>query len=485
MKLNTSFKKFKQLHKKKCSQAIHLSYKCNNYAFIENLYKFILVQKNSFIFESVEKGKIRGRYTIIGFNPDKIFNIKKNVIIEDDFKKKKIINKNILKYLNNLFQNFKVKSSKELPRMSSMLVGYFSYDIIRLIENIPNKCKDDLKIPDIRLMRPKNLIIYDNVKRKIFYIENIYNDQKIYDYPSEYEKIKNTLNELRYYGNIPLPENFHINNKKINIKSNISKSKFKSIVRKAKTYIKKGDIFQVVLSQRFSAEIKKPPLEIYNTLRKSNPSPFMFYFNYDDFQVLGSSPEILVRLVNGEVTIRPIAGTRPRGKNPKEDKKLTAELLNDPKELSEHLMLLDLGRNDVGKVSKANSVKVTERFKVEKYSHVMHIVSNVIGKLRKNLSLFETFLSGFPAGTVSGAPKIRAMEIIDELEVSKRKLYAGGIGYFTANQEFDTCIALRTALIKNKKIYVQAGAGVVADSKPESEYKETINKAKALMQAIY
>ena len=485
MKLNTSFKKFKKLHKKKYSQAVHLSYKCNNYAFIENLYKFILVQKNSFIFESVEKGKIRGRYTIIGFNPDKIFNIKKNVIIEDDFKKKKIINKNILKYLNNLFQNFKVKSSKELPRMSSMLVGYFSYDIIRLIENIPNKCKDDLKIPDIRLMRPKNLIIYDNVKRKIFYIENIYNDQKIYDYPSEYEKIKNTLNELRYYGNIPLPENFHINNKKINIKSNISKSKFKNIVRRAKTYIKKGDIFQVVLSQRFSAEIKKPPLEIYNTLRKSNPSPFMFYFNYDDFQVLGSSPEILVRLVNGEVTIRPIAGTRPRGKNPKEDKKLTAELLNDPKELSEHLMLLDLGRNDVGKVSKANSVKVTEKFKVEKYSHVMHIVSNVIGKLRKNLSLFETFLSGFPAGTVSGAPKIRAMEIIDELEVSKRKLYAGGIGYFTANQEFDTCIALRTALIKNKKIYVQAGAGVVADSKPESEYKETINKAKALMQAIY
>ena len=211
----------------------------------------------------------------------------------------------------------------------------------------------------------------------------------------------------------------------------------------------------------------------------------MFYFNYDDFQVLGSSPEILVRLVNGEVTIRPIAGTRPRGKNTKEDKKLTDELLNDPKDLSEHLMLLDLGRNDVGKVSKANSVKVTEKFKVEKYSHVMHIVSNVIGKLRKNLSLFETFLSGFPAGTVSGAPKIRAMEIIDKLEISKRKLYAGGIGYFTANQEFDTCIALRTALIKNKKIYVQAGAGVVADSKPESEYKETINKAKALMQAIY
>ena len=210
----------------------------------------------------------------------------------------------------------------------------------------------------------------------------------------------------------------------------------------------------------------------------------MFYFNFEDFQILGSSPEILVRLFNNEVTIRPIAGTRPRGVNKKHDKKLTSELLKDPKELAEHLMLLDLGRNDVGKVSKTNSVKVTERFKVEKYSHVMHIVSNVKGKLRKNLSLFETFLSGFPAGTVSGAPKIRAMEIIDELESSKRKLYAGGIGYFTANQSFDTCIALRTALIKNKKIYVQAGAGIVADSNSNNEYNETVNKAGALLKAI-
>ena len=210
----------------------------------------------------------------------------------------------------------------------------------------------------------------------------------------------------------------------------------------------------------------------------------MFYFNYDDFQILGSSPEILVRLLDGEVTIRPIAGTRPRGKSKKDDKKLINELLNDPKELAEHLMLLDLGRNDVGKISKINSVKVTEKFKVEKYSHVMHIVSNVIGKLNKKYSIFETFLSGFPAGTVSGAPKIRAMEIIDELEKSKRKLYAGGIGYFTANQDFDTCIALRTALIKNKKNYVQSGAGIVADSNPENEYKETVNKAKALLNAI-
>ena len=484
MKLSTNLERFKKLHKKKFNQTIHFSLRCNNYKFIENLYKFILVKKNSFIFESVEKGKVRGRYTIIGFNPDKIINIKNNKIIEDNFNKKKLIKQNILNYLNKLLKNFKVKSPKELPRMSSMLVGYFSYDIIRLIEKIPNSCSDDINIPDIRLMRPKNLIIYDNFKGKIFFIENIFEDQKIEDYQTEYNKIGNNLKELSHYGNIPLPTNFYRPSKKINIKSNITKSRFKKIVRKAKTYISKGDIFQVVLSQRFKANINKPPLEIYNSLRKLNPSPFMFYFNYDDFQILGSSPEILVRLVDGEVTIRPIAGTRPRGKNSKDDKRLTNELLNDPKELSEHLMLLDLGRNDVGKVSKANSVKVTEKFKVEKYSHVMHIVSNVVGKQKNKLSLFETFLSGFPAGTVSGAPKIRAMEIIDELEMSKRKLYAGGIGYFTANQEFDTCIALRTALIKNKKIYVQAGAGVVADSKPENEYEETVNKAKALLQSI-
>ena len=484
MKISTSFAKFKKLHKNKHSQAIYYSKRCKNYNFVENLYKFILVKKNSFIFESVEKGTVRGRYTIIGFNPDRIYNIKKNKITVDDFKKKKVIKQNVLKYLNELLKNFKVKSFDNIPQMSSMLVGYFSYDIIRLIEKIPDKCKNDIDIPDIRLMRPKNLIVYDNIKKKIFFIHNIFKDENINNYELKYNSIKNDFKELESFGNIVLPENFHKNSARTKIRSNLSKSKFKKIVIKAKDYIKKGDIFQVVLSQRFEAPIEKPPIEIYNTLRVLNPSPFMFYFNYDDFQILGSSPEILVRLLNDKVTIRPIAGTRPRGKNAKQDKKLTSELLKDPKELAEHLMLLDLGRNDVGKVSKTNSVKVTEKFKVEKYSHVMHIVSNVIGKLKKNLSLFETFLSGFPAGTVSGAPKIRAMEIIDELENSKRKLYAGGIGYFTANKNFDTCIALRTALIKNKKIYVQAGAGIVADSNPENEYIETVNKAKALLKAI-
>ena len=484
MKINTSLKIFKKKHSKKKHQILFRSLNCNRYYKIENLYKFILSKKNSFIFESVEKGAVKGRYTIIGLNPDKIWDFNNNVITMNFEGKKRRIKANPLRYLNNLIDSFKLKIPKQLPSMASMLVGYFSYDIIRYVEKIPDKCRDDLKIPDVRLSRPKNLIIYDNLKKKIHYIENVYSDTKINNYQAEYDSIIKKFDTFEYFTNINLPEKLTFKLNKNIIKSNISKNKFKSLVIKAKKFIRKGDIFQVVISQRFERKINKKPIEIYNTLRKSNPSPFMFYFNYNDFNVLGSSPEILVRLRNDQVTIRPIAGTRPRGKNKKEDKKNEKDLLKDKKELAEHLMLLDLGRNDVGKVTKINSVNVTEKFKVEKYSHVMHIVSNVVGKFNKKFSMLETLLSGFPAGTVSGAPKIRAMEIIDKLEKNKRKLYAGGIGYFTPNNEFDTCIALRTALIKNNKIYVQAGAGVVADSKPEQEYIETVNKAKALMKAV-
>ena len=484
MKLNTSFQKFKKNHLNKKNQVLFHSKSCKHYFKVENLFKFLLAEKNSFIFESVEKGKIRGRYTIIGLNPDKIWDINKNLVTINSLGKKKTIKVKPLKFINNLINNFKLEIPAQLPSMTSMLVGYFSYDIIRYIEKIPNTCKDDLKIPDVRLSRPKNLIIYDNFKKKIYYIENVYSDISISNYKETYESILSKFELYSNFENIRLPEQFTYKSNKNFIKSNTSKQKFKSLVKKAKAYIKKGDIFQVVLSQRFERKINKKPLEIYNYLRKSNPSPFMFYFNYEDFNVLGSSPEILVRLRKGEITIRPIAGTRPRGNNIKQDKKFETELLKDRKELAEHLMLLDLGRNDVGKVAKINSVKVTEKFKVEKYSHVMHIVSNVIGRFNNKSSIFETLLSGFPAGTVSGAPKIRAMEIIDELEKNKRKLYAGGIGYFTPNNEFDTCIALRTALIKDNKFYVQAGAGIVADSKPEKEFLETVNKAKALMAAV-
>ena len=484
MKININFQSFKKNHLKKKSQVLFIDRKCLDYKKIENIYNLILSKKNSFIFESVEKGKNRGRYTIIGYNPDKIWDFKKNnlkIFYNKSVKKLKV---NPLKYINNLTKNFKIELPKKVPSMSSMLVGYFSYDIIRYIEKIPDNCKDDLKIPDVRILRPKNLIIYDNLKKKVFYLCNVFSDNKILNYHNEYDKIKNEFASLNFYQEISLPKKFTFKSNRNKIKSNLTKKQFKNKVLKAKKYIKKGDIFQVVLSQRFERKFEKKPIEIYNYLRKSNPSPFMFYFNFQDFKILGSSPEILVRLRNNLITVRPIAGTRPRGKNAQQDNKYKNELIEDKKELAEHLMLLDLGRNDVGKVSKIDTVKVTESFKVEKYSHVMHIVSNVEGKFNNKVSTFEALLAGFPAGTVSGAPKIRAMEIIDELEKNRRNLYAGGIGYFTPNNEFDTCIALRTALIKDNKFYVQAGAGIVADSKPEKEFEETINKAKALLKAV-
>ena len=484
MKLNISFSSFKKNHKLKKDQLIYRVKKCKDYKQVENIFNFLLVEKNSFIFESVEKGTVRGRYTIIGLNPDKIWNINKNTISENFEGKIRTINEKPLKFLNNLIHKFNTKVSSNIPKMASMLVGYFSYDVIRYIENIPDKCVDDLKIPDVRMIRPKNLVIYDNLKKKIFFIENIYSEANIKNYFEKYQSIRRNFETYEAYSNIKLPIKFNYQKNKNKIKSNISKNQFKNNVKKAKEYIVKGDVFQVVLSQRFERKINKSPLEIYNHLRLSNPSPFMFYFNFEDFKIIGSSPEILVRLRDNQITIRPIAGTRPRGSTKIQDIKYSKDLLKDKKELAEHLMLLDLGRNDVGKVSKVNSVKVTESFTIEKYSHVMHIVSNVVGEFDNKNSIFEALLSGFPAGTVSGAPKIRAMEIIDELEKNKRKLYAGGIGYFTPGKEFDTCIALRTALIKDNKFYVQSGAGIVADSVPEKEYQETVNKAKALMSAV-
>ncbi len=486
MKINTNFFNFKKKHKNKKNQAIFFSTICKNSKIVENLINNFLIKKNSFIFESVEKRRIKGRYTIIGADPDKIWEFNNNKIHLFTNKKKRIIKEIPYVYLKKIIENFKFPLPKKLPPLSSLLVGYFSYDIIRYIEKIPNNCVNDLHIPDIRLMRPKTLIIYDNLVKKIYFIINCFSDEKINNYVKYFISQKNKIKNLvdLSLNQSPIRKKKFRNSKKIKIKSNISKQKFKNIVNKAKYYIKKGDIFQVVLSQRFETKLTKSPLEIYKKLRITNPSPFMFFFNFVDFQIIGSSPEILVRLRNNKITIRPIAGTRPRGLSSKKDNLYKRELLSDKKELSEHLMLLDLGRNDVGKVSKINTVKVTEKFKVEKYSHVMHIVSNVEGKFDKKHALFDTMLAGFPAGTVSGAPKIRAMEIIDELEKSKRKMYAGAIGYFSANQNFDTCIALRTSLIKNNKFYIQSGAGIVADSVPEKEYMETVNKAKALITAL-
>ena len=482
--LNISFKKFKKDHKNNKNQCLYYVINSDGTKEILRLINNFLTEKNSFIFESVEKGKIKGRYTIFGNKPDKIweFNNNNGYIYINNRKKK--INGHPKKIIDSIIEKFKFKIPKELPSISTLLAGYFSYDIIRYLENIPSSCKDDLNLPDSRIIRPRCLIIHDNIKKKIYFIYNCFKEEKITNYEIKYKEIIKQIEYNIFLSNLPKKNNLNKQQFKFKINSNINKKKFISMVKKAKKYIKIGDIFQVVLSQRFETKLQKDPLEIYKKLRITNPSPFMYFFNFNDFQIIGASPEILVRLRDNNITIRPIAGTRPRGKNRIEDKYYANDLLNDKKEISEHLMLLDLGRNDTGKVSKINSVKVTESFIIEKYSHVMHIVSNVIGKFNNKYSKFDTFLAGFPAGTVSGAPKIRAMEIIDELEQSKRKVYAGGIGYFSANGEFDTCIALRTAIVKKNKFYVQAGAGIVADSIPEKEYDETVNKAKALINAL-
>ena len=485
MIINRSFKDFKFRHRSKKNQIIYTSKKVKDDNEVLNLIDNFLIEKNSFVFESVEKGKIKGRYTIFGKNPDKIweFNNKSSYIIK---KNKKIkLKEKPENLIEKIIEDFKFETPKKLPKICSLISGFFSYDSIRYIEKIPDNCKNDLNLPDVRLIRPRTLVIHDNFKNEIFFINNIYKDEKIVNYQKKYKEVKSDLYKLIIQSSIKnINHKTNQKPKDIIVRSNTSKNKFLNMVNKAKKYIKLGDIFQVVLSQRFEAKLTKKPIDIYKKLRVTNPSPFMFFFNFSDFQIIGASPEILVRLRDNKITVRPIAGTRPRGKTPKEDMFYEKDLITDKKELSEHLMLLDLGRNDAGKVSKVNSVKVTESFIIERYSHVMHIVSNVVGEYNKKFSKFKSLLAGFPAGTVSGAPKIRAMEIIDELESTKRKVYAGGIGYFSANGEFDTCIALRTAVAKKDKFYVQAGAGIVADSKPLKEYEETVNKAKALINAL-
>ena len=469
------FNKFKKKNKFSITYIIEKNTPINK---IDILINNVLRKKNSFIFESVEKAKTRGRYTIFGFKPDLTLKIINKKIFLNNKKIKKKLEPKL--FLEKFIKDFNFKLPSTLPKMSMMLSGYLGYDIIRYYENIPDKNKDDLNIPDVRLIRPNFIYIHDNQTNKMFYLKLNFNNKS--NYKKEIDSLKNEIlkdfNTSKIQNKIKIKRNFYSK-----IKSNFTKKEFLKLVNKAKKYISIGDIFQVVISQRFEKKLTKDPLEIYKKIRTTNPSPFLYFFNFEDFQIIGSSPEILVRVRDQKITIRPIAGTRKRGKDKNEDNKLAKDLLNDPKEISEHLMLLDLGRNDVGRVSEDNTVKVNEKFKIEKYSHVMHIVSNVVGRFKKNISLIDGLLSGFPAGTVSGAPKIRAMEIIDQLENKKRKLYAGGVGYFSANGDMDTCIALRTALVKNNKIYVQAGAGIVADSVPTKEYQETINKAKALLEA--
>lgn len=429
----------------------------------------------SFLLESIEGGAMLGRYSVIGYAPDIIWKADEH--------------KAPIQSLRDLLKACRIDLAPEdLPPMAvSGLFGYMGYGMVRHIENIPADNPDTLDIETSILMRPQVLVIFDNVYNEIYIVAPVYDTEL--EAGEAYEKacihiqtamerlsdgLPHALDTAKTTSSISLP---------LEVRADISREDFKAMVEKAKEHILAGDIFQVVLSRRFEADYDLPALDFYRALRMLNPSPFMFLLAFEDFTLVGSSPEILVRVRDGKATIRPIAGTRKRGTNAAEDAALAQDLLADPKERAEHLMLLDLGRNDIGRIATYGSVKVTEQFAIELYSHVMHIVSNVEGDLRKDLDIIDAHFSGFPAGTVSGAPKIRAMEIIDDLEPVERSYYGGSIGYFSGNGETDTCIALRTALIKDGKIYVQAGAGIVADSDPDSEYEETINKAKALLNA--
>jgi anthranilate synthase component I len=446
----------------------------------------------SFLLESVEGGAVRGRYSIIGLEPDLIFRasggqaeVNRNAQERPhDFKP---VAEAPLAALRTLIEQSRIALPKALPPMAAGVFGYLGYDMVRHMEDtLATPGADPIGIPDAIIARPTLVIVFDAVEDTITVVTPV-RPQKSVTATAALARARKRLSEIVAALDRPLGKSAaaetHRGSLKVATRSNTTPAQFKRMVGRAKEYIAAGDIFQVVLSQRFEAPFRLPPFALYRALRRINPSPYLFFLDYGAFAIAGSSPEILVKAENGVVTIRPIAGTRRRGTTPHEDEALEAELLADPKERAEHLMLLDLGRNDVGRVAEIGSVKVTDQFFVERYSQVMHIVSNVEGKLRKDCDPLDALAAGFPAGTVSGAPKVRAMQIIDELEKQKRSLYAGCVGYFSAGAEMDTCIALRTALVKDGVMYVQAGAGIVADSDPEFEQQECINKAKALFRA--
>jgi anthranilate synthase component 1 len=448
-------------------------------------------KKYSYLLESVEGEERIGRYSFLGSSPSVVIESKKDkvcIIEQSKHKGVKTVKGNPLDIIEDFMQKYKFVEVKGLPRFCGGLVGYIGYDAIRFIENIPDRCKDDLDLKDIKLVLADKLLVFDRVKHSIKVVANTHIKSKNKAalklvYNKALREIEDIVEKLKS----PLKKSMpHLEGEALSFKysANMKKSSFKKAVTRAKEYIKRGDIIQVVLSQRLVTDYKKDPLNVYRALRSINPSPYMFYLSFGETKLIGSSPEIMVRGENGIAEIRPIAGTRPRGKNEAQDKRLEKELLKDPKERAEHLMLVDLGRNDLGRVCKAGSVKVPEFMIIERYSHVMHIVSDCVGRLLPSKNSFDLLKASFPAGTVAGAPKIRAMEIIDELEKTRRGPYAGCVGYFSFSGNLDTCITIRTILIKDNKAYVQAGAGIVADSSPEKEYQETVNKAKGMLKAI-
>ncbi|QMU57360.1 MAG: anthranilate synthase component I [Boseongicola sp.] len=445
---------------------------------------------DSFMLESVTGGEVRGRYSIIGMKPDLIWECRGKMARlnrQARFKRDDFISEDAdpLTSLRALIEESKIDLPIDLPAAAAGLFGYFGYDMIRLVEHLPNVNTDVLGVPDAILMRPSVIAVLDGVKGEVIVVAPAWVNSGLNAraaYAQAAERVMDAVRDL----DRPVSDASRDLGQEYDAPepvSNFAKADYLAAVEKAREYIRAGDIFQVVPSQRWAQDFPLPPFSLYRSLRRTNPSPFMFHFDFDGFQVIGASPEILVRAFDGEVTIRPIAGTRKRGATPEEDRAMEADLLSDEKELAEHLMLLDLGRNDVGRVAKIGTVKPTEEFIIERYSHVMHIVSNVVGELSDDHDALSALLAGLPAGTVSGAPKVRAMEIIDELEPEKRGVYGGGVGYFSAGGDMDMCIALRTAVLKDEKLYVQAGGGVVWDSDPEAEFEETVNKSRALRMA--
>ncbi|WP_296424286.1 anthranilate synthase component I [Yoonia sp.] len=446
--------------------------------------------KNAFMLESVTGGEIRGRYSIIGMNPDLIWEcrgttsrVNRNARFADDSFTD--IDADPLAALRALLAESRINLPADMPAAAAGLFGYLGYDMIRLVERLPNVNPDPLGLPDAMMLRPSVVAVLDGVKGDVILVAPAYVNSGLTAraaYAQAAERVMDAQRALER----ATPSNSRALADPAPVAppvSNFTHDAYLQAVEKAKDYIRAGDIFQVVPSQRWTQDFREPPFALYRSLRRTNPSPFMFFFNFGGFQVIGASPEILVRVFGSQVTIRPIAGTRPRGATPEEDNANEADLMADHKELAEHLMLLDLGRNDTGKVCKIGTVRPTEKFIVERYSHVMHIVSNVVGELADDQDALSAFFAGMPAGTVSGAPKVRAMEIIDELEPEKRGVYGGGCGYFSANGDMDMCIALRTAVLKDQKLYIQAGGGVVYDSDPEAEYQETVHKSNAIRKA--
>lgn len=446
-----------------------------------SVYLKLANQPYSYLLESVQGGERFGRYSYIGLPASTRIEVRDNNIqIITETESQQIKANDTLAFIESYLSQFKAAPYPGLPRFCGGLVGYFSYDTVRYIENklSGHARPDTLNTPDILLLLSEELVVMDNLSGKLYLI--VYVDPATENaYQSGIDRIRTLLSQLRQSIEVP----FEGTTESGQAVSEFTEKTFMAVVERAKRYIYDGDVMQVVLSQRTSKPYHASPLALYRALRSLNPSPYMFYYHFDDFHVVGASPEILVRLEDDTVTVRPIAGTRPRGKNSQQDASLAKELLADPKERAEHVMLMDLGRNDIGRVTQPGTVNVTENMQIENYSHVMHIVSNVDGKLKPDLNAIDVLRATFPAGTVSGAPKVRAMEIIDELELSKRGIYAGAVGYLGFNGDMDIAIVIRTGVIKDGQLHVQAGAGIVADSDPKSEWIETQNKAKALLRA--